>query len=65
MADFVTYRDRILSRVHETVRRRYGTDPAFTAQQPPGVSMGDLGIPVAFPLAKELKRKPREPSEAS
>src|SRR4051812_43431627 len=52
-------------RVHEAIaaaiRRQYGfTDvPAFAVEVPPTRALGDLGVTVAFQLARTLRKAPR------
>ncbi len=44
----------------ELLRSRYGTEPAAIAvEYPPRPGMGDLASPIAFELAKTLRRPPR------
>jgi arginyl-tRNA synthetase len=47
--------------IADAIRRRFGlTDaPAFTVEVPPTRSLGDLGVTVAFQLARALKKAPR------
>src|SRR5215471_11842246 len=52
-------------RVHDaiagTVRRHFGVNdvPAFTVEVPPNRTLGDLAVPVAFQLARTLRKPPR------
>ena len=43
------------------VRRQYNLDevPAFAVEVPPNRAMGDLAVPVAFQLARALRKAPR------
>jgi arginyl-tRNA synthetase len=47
--------------IADAVRRRFGlTDvPAFAVEVPPTRALGDLAVPVAFQLARALKKAPR------
>src|SRR5690242_20408481 len=46
--------------VSEAIRRQYGIDaPAFDVEVPPTRALGDLAVPVAFQLARALKKPPR------
>lgn len=48
----------------ETCRRLYGVDPPrVIVEIPPTVALGDFALPVAFELAKLLKRPPRKIAE--
>ncbi len=49
----------ISDRVAELVRSRFGTDTAATLEQPKQSSFGELAIPVAFHLARQLKQAPK------
>ena len=50
-------------RLHTVLTELYGLDtdavPEIAVQYPPDRSLGDLGIPVAFELARTLRRAPR------
>jgi arginyl-tRNA synthetase len=49
--------DAIAAAIHRT----YGLDeaPAFAIEVPPGRDLGDLAVPVAFQLARTLRKAPR------
>jgi arginyl-tRNA synthetase len=52
------------SAVSEACRRVFGVDaPRVVLETPPKVELGDLACPVAFELAKVLKRPPRKIAE--
>ncbi|HYN06851.1 MAG TPA: arginine--tRNA ligase [Vicinamibacterales bacterium] len=55
--------DRIRSRIREALREAFGLAaaelPAIVIEMPPNRALGDLGVPVAFELARRLKRAPR------
>ena len=52
------------SAVAEACRRIFGTEaPGIVLETPPKVELGDLACPVAFELAKVLKRSPRKIAE--
>src|SRR6266849_4159053 len=44
-----------------TVRTQFGVDdvPAFVVEVPPNRALGDLAVPVAFQLARTLRKAPR------
>ncbi len=50
---------RITEAVSAHIRIRYGLDLAVVVEQPRQSSFGEMALPVAFQLAKELKRAPR------
>ena len=43
------------------IRRHFGVDdvPPFAVEVPPNRALGDLGVPVAFQLARSLRKPPR------
>jgi arginyl-tRNA synthetase len=49
----------ISARVSDYVRTRYGIESAGALEQPKQSSFGELAIPVAFHLARQLKQAPR------
>ena len=52
------------SAVSEACRRVFGVEaPHIVLETPPKVELGDLACPVAFELAKVLKRPPRKIAE--
>jgi arginyl-tRNA synthetase len=52
------------SAIVDACRRTFGTDPPrVVLETPPKVELGDLACPVAFELAKVLKRPPRKIAE--
>jgi arginyl-tRNA synthetase len=44
------------------IRRQFGVDevPAFAVEVPPSRALGDLAVPVAFQLARTLRKAPRQ-----
>ncbi len=50
---------KISERVAGHVRTRYGVESAAALEQPKQASFGELAIPVAFHLARQLKQAPR------
>jgi arginyl-tRNA synthetase len=56
--------DRIRSRIREALREAFGLAeadlPAIVIEMPPNRALGDLAVPVAFELARRLKRAPRQ-----
>ena len=55
-----TIRTRLADAVREAVRQRFGAEVERVAlERPPKAALGDLASPVAFDLAKTLKKAPR------
>src|SRR5438445_571392 len=51
---------RFMERVRDVVRRSYGLDlPKVVIEQPPKVELGEYALPLAFELAKKLRKAPR------
>jgi arginyl-tRNA synthetase len=51
---------RIQARIQELLAERYGVEPAQLAVElPPKLEFGEMALPVAFELAKRLKKAPR------
>jgi len=55
---------RIRSRIRQALDETFGLgaadQPAIVIETPPNRALGDLGVPVAFELARRLKRAPRQ-----
>ncbi|GAA3764258.1 arginine--tRNA ligase [Terriglobus aquaticus] len=50
----------VLDRIREVLRERYDVSlERIAAEQPPSVSLGEIALPVAFELAKRLRKAPR------
>src|SRR5258708_11150460 len=46
--------------IAEGIRRRFGVDaPPFAVELPPTRALGDLSVPIAFQLARTLRKPPR------
>jgi len=60
LSDFLGKRDGIVQALRRHVGERYKADVPIVPEVPPEVAMGDVGLPLAFALAKELRRPPRE-----
>jgi arginyl-tRNA synthetase len=55
-----TIRTRLADAVREAVRQRFGAEVERVAlERPPKAALGDLASPVAFDLAKTLRKAPR------
>jgi arginyl-tRNA synthetase len=51
---------RLAERVRDFVRRSYSLDlPKIVIEQPPKVELGEYALPLAFELAKKLRKAPR------
>jgi len=61
------YRDiqrRLAQHVRDFLRRQYDVDlPNLVIDQPPQVAMGEYALPLAFELAKKLRKPPRKIAE--
>ena len=56
--------DRLAQSVRDFLRHSYGLDLLKLAiEQPPKVELGDYGLPLAFELAKKLRKAPRKIAE--
>jgi arginyl-tRNA synthetase len=55
--------DALRSRIRETVQTLYSLDadavPSIAIESPPNRALGDLAVPVAFELARRLRKPPR------
>jgi arginyl-tRNA synthetase len=55
-----TIQQTLLGRIQAILDAKYGVTLAQLAvEQPPSVAMGELALPVAFELAKRLRKAPR------
>src|SRR5436853_825149 len=55
---------RLTERVRDFLRRTYNLDlPKIVIEQPPKVEMGEYALPLAFELAKKLRKAPRKIAE--
>ncbi|HYM06343.1 MAG TPA: arginine--tRNA ligase, partial [Terriglobales bacterium] len=55
---------RLSQRVGEFLHRAYGlVPPRIVVERPPRVEMGEYALPLAFELAKELRKPPRKIAE--
>jgi arginyl-tRNA synthetase len=57
--------ERLLARrLRELLRDRYGLEPQkIVIEQPPKVELGEYALPIAFELAKKLRKAPRKIAE--
>ncbi|PYV59932.1 MAG: arginine--tRNA ligase, partial [Acidobacteria bacterium] len=55
---------RLSQHIREFVRRQYGLDlEKIVIEQPPRVDFGEYALPLAFDLAKKLRKAPRKIAE--
>jgi arginyl-tRNA synthetase len=55
---------RLAQQIREFLRRSYGLDlPKIVVEQPPRVELGEYALPLAFELAKKLRKPPRRIAE--
>jgi arginyl-tRNA synthetase len=55
---------RLIQQVREFLRRAYDLDlPKIVVEQPPKVELGEYAMPLAFELAKRLRKAPRKIAE--
>jgi arginyl-tRNA synthetase len=55
---------RLAQHVRDFLRRSYGLDlPRVVIEQPPTVELGEYALPLAFELAKKLRKAPRKIAE--
>ena len=51
---------RVQETFHHHIQARYGIDLAIAIEQPKQAEFGELAVPVAFQLAKQLKQAPKK-----
>src|ERR1700733_12782357 len=55
-----TIQQSLLARIQAILQSKYDTTLASLAvEQPPSIALGELALPVAFELAKRLRKAPR------
>lgn len=55
-----TIQQSLLNRLQAVLAQKYGVPFAkFVVEQPPSIALGELALPVAFELAKRLRKAPR------
>jgi arginyl-tRNA synthetase len=58
------YQRRLIEQVRAYVRRQYDLElPSVVVEQPPRVEMGEYALPLAFELARKLRKPPRKIAE--
>jgi len=58
-----TWKRALAASLGEEIRRKFGIEHPPVVEVPPRRSLGDLALPAALHLAKNLRRKPREIAE--
>ena len=59
-----TLERRLIQQVRDFLRRTYDLDlPRIVVEQPPKVELGEYAMPLAFELAKKLRKAPRKIAE--
>ncbi len=57
---FHLFEQRIQGAFSSHLKQRYGVETAVTVEQPKHADFGELALPVAFSLAKQLKKNPKQ-----
>jgi arginyl-tRNA synthetase len=57
---YLTLTRRLRETLERHIREKYGVDLPVTLERPPKLELGEAASPVAFELAKRLKRAPRQ-----
>ena len=56
-----TLQTALLTRIATLLEQQHQlTLPSIAVEQPPSVALGEIALPVAFELAKRLRRAPRQ-----
>ena len=57
---YLELQQRLLARVREVIQAHYGVElGTFAIEQPPDVKLGEFALPVAFELARKLRKAPK------
>ena len=52
---------RLIEHLREFLRRAYGMEAAnIVVEQPPKIALGEYALPLAFELARKLRKAPRK-----
>jgi arginyl-tRNA synthetase len=57
---YIILEARVRAALRDVVRQSYGVESEPVTERPPKVEMGELASPLAFELARRLKRAPRQ-----
>ena len=56
--------NRLAQQIRGFLREKYGVElPRIVVEQPPKVEFGEYAVPLAFELAKKLRKPPRKIAE--
>ena len=59
-----TYRQTLFERIHAVLREKFQVElPRLSVEEPPRVELGDYALPLAFELARTLRKPPRKIAE--
>ena len=59
-----SFQQQLAARVRDFLRRQYDIDlPNIVVEQPPKVELGEYALPLAFELARKLRKPPRKIAE--
>ena len=59
-----TFQQQLAERVRDFLRRQYDTElPNIVIEQPPKVELGEYALPLAFELARKLRKAPKKIAE--
>ena len=59
-----TYRQSLFERFRAVLLEKFQVEiPRLTVEEPPKVEMGDYALPIAFELARTLRKAPRKIAE--
>lgn len=59
-----TYRQQLFAHIDRVLRNKFQLElPRLTVEEPPQVAMGDYALPLAFELARTLRKAPRKIAE--
>lgn len=56
---FHVFESNVLSAFSQLIQARYGSDLPVTVEQPKQANFGELALPIAFQLARQLKKAPK------
>ena len=57
---YLALKNRLKETLERHIREKYATEPPLVLERPPRLEMGEAATPIAFELAKRLKRAPRQ-----
>jgi arginyl-tRNA synthetase len=61
---YLELQQKLSSAIRKVLQEQYGIDlPNIVVEQPPNISLGEYALPLAFDLAKRLRKPPRKAAE--